>query len=84
MSFFSENRQLENNCLFNFFFTRLCHVKLLSIRTPESFSCLDFFICVPVIFMLMSISVKAKRDSFAFDRINIALVFSKLKAMPFS
>ena len=66
------------------FFTWLCHVKILSIITPKSFSCAEFFICVPSIFMLRSVSFSVKHDYFAFDRINIALVFSKLKAMSFS
>ena len=66
------------------FFTWLCHVKFVSIISPKSFPCAVFFTCVPSIFMLRSVLFYIKRDSLAFDRINIALGFSKLKAMPFS
>ena len=34
--------------------------------------------------MLRSVSFHVTHDSFSFDRINIALKFTKLKAMPFS
>ena len=43
--------------------------------TSKSCSCAVFFICAPSIFMLRSVSFSVKRDSFAFDKITIALVF---------